>query len=136
MMLETHPKRQIYLPFFCYKFQYARVCHGVFSAVNELKEHRVCDVESCEFVEGTGWHEDLSAVVDVFSIWTREHSNGIAPVVFVEALVSSSSSGHHAWRIHPAHHGILLIEAWVKLITISMSCGLEFEGLLTTISED
>ena len=111
------------------------MCQGIFSAVDELKEHRVCDVESCEFVERAGWHEDLSAMVDVFSIWTREHSNGIAPIVFVEALVSSSSSSHHAWRIHPAHHGIFLKEAWVELTTISMSCGLEFERLLNTISE-
>jgi hypothetical protein len=79
------------------------MCGSLYLAVEELKEHRVGDVQSGQFLQSGGWHNDLSAIVEIFSLWTGEHDRGVAAVIFIEAFGRTSSD-------HVVHrHRILVL---------------------------
>lgn len=60
-------------------------------------------------------------MVHVFSLGTRQHGDGVAAVVFVEAARRHASCpAHHAWGKHAGHGVFVLIEAGVEL-TVKVS---------------
>lgn len=114
---QPYPIRQIDLPLLRNEFQDAGVRHGILVPIYQLEEHRVCNVQPCQLVEGAGWHHDLSAMVDILSLGTRQHGNGVAAIVFVEAArLHAACSAHHAWGEYAGHGVVVLIEAWVELM--------------------
>lgn len=68
-------------------------------------------MQSCELVEGTRWHKDFPAVVDVLAFGAGQHDHGVAAVVFIEAERSAAGhAAHHGWRIHAVHHVVVVVE--------------------------
>lgn len=52
--------------------------------VDQLEQHRVCDVEPGQLVEGRGWQEHFATKIDARSLRAAHHDDGIAPVIFIE----------------------------------------------------
>ena len=68
-------------------------------------------------VQRAGRHYDLSTMVHVFSLRTRQHGDGVTAVVFVEAARwHAACSSHHAWGKDAGHGVVVLIEAWIELV--------------------
>ena len=93
------------------------MCHSFLGAVDEFEQHRVCDFQSSELVQRARRHDDLSTMVDVVSFGSRQHSYGIAAIIFIEAACGChSSSSHHRGRVHtPAHHRVVVVIAAAEL---------------------
>ena len=98
-MFSAYPVWQIDFSLLSNKLQYTSMCHRLLGPVYQLEEHRVCDVQSSELVEGGRWHDDLAAMVHVLTLGSGQHSDGVAAVVFIEAAGRSSCAwwaAHHA----------------------------------------
>ena len=91
------------------------MCGSVGLAVKELKEHGVGDVQSRQLLERRGWHNDLSAIVEIFSFWAGEHDGGVAAVVFIEAFGSSSPE-------HVLVHGQRILVLVIAVVRRSCQC--------------
>lgn len=93
------------------------MCRPFLGAVDKLEQHGVCDFQPSELVERAWWHDNLSTMVDVLPFWTRQHSYGIAAIVFIEAATGSHGSSSHDGRwIHtPAHHCVFIVKAAAEL---------------------
>lgn len=87
------------------------MCRPFLGAVDEFEQHGVCDFQTSELVERARRHDNLSTVVDVLSFWTRQHSHGVAAIVFIEAAGGSHGSSSHdgGWVHTPAHHCVFII---------------------------
>ena len=84
------------------------MCLLLLCAVEELKQHGVCDVKPSEFVESAWRKEDFAAVVGIFAIWAGHHGYRVAPKVFVKTTQRSSSLPHHRIVVHA--HGVIVVE--------------------------
>lgn len=75
-------------------------------AVKELEQHGVGDVQSRQLFQRRRWHNDFSAIVEIFPLRAGEHDCGVAAVIFIEALwrTSSAASDHVVHR-----HGIVVL---------------------------
>lgn len=91
------------------------MCHPLLGAVVQLKKHRVCDVKTGELVQCTGRHNDFATVVHILSFRTREHSDGIAAVVFIEAT-SGTTRAHHAAAEYAFHRVVEVIGSELELL--------------------
>src|SRR5215469_14079901 len=104
----TYPLRYVYPAFLSDELQHASMCLLLFRAVEELKQHGICDMKPCEFVQSTWWQEDFAAVVGVFSIWPCHHGHRVTPKVLVKTTQCSSSLPHHCSLVHA--HGVIVVE--------------------------
>jgi hypothetical protein len=63
-LLTTYPVWKIDLALFRNELEYTRMCClAILFAVDQLKEHGICDVQPGELVEGAGRKEHFAAVV-------------------------------------------------------------------------
>lgn len=76
-------------------------------AVDQLEEHRVCDVQLREFVESRSRQEDLAAMVCLITLRSGHHGDRVAAVVLIEASWASAAT-HHGVAIHA--HRIVVVE--------------------------
>lgn len=114
---QPYPVGQIDLALLRDELQDTRVRHAILVPIYQLEEHGVRDVQSCQFVERAGRHYDLSSVVHVLSLGTRQHGDGVTAVVFVEAARwHAACSTQHAWGKHAGHGVVVLIKTWVELM--------------------
>lgn len=51
--------------------------------VMKLEQHGIRDMKTCKLVEGTGRHDDLSAIVEVLTTGGH-HGDGVTTVILVE----------------------------------------------------
>jgi hypothetical protein len=61
-------------------------------AVDQLHQQRPLNVELGHLVKGRGREDDLGSIVELRSFGSGCHDEGIASIVFVEALYDGSSS--------------------------------------------
>lgn len=89
--------------------------HCILGPIDQLKEHRIRDMQPCKLVESAGRHDYFSAVIHVLALWARKHDDGVATVIFIEAARGAT----RAWATHAgeAHgHGVVVwVVAWVEL---------------------
>jgi len=104
---------QIDFSFFCNKFQDSAVSGLVCLTVDELEQHGVGDVQSCKLLQRRRWHDDLSAVVEIFSLWAWQHDCWVAAVVLIEAFGRPTASSQHV-LVH-RHRIVFLVVAVVRL---------------------
>lgn len=81
----THPERQVDFAFLGGELEHPRVSDSLFPAVDELEEHRVGDVKSCELFEGADGQEHLATVVELVAVGAWHHGERVAAVIFIEA---------------------------------------------------
>lgn len=84
---------------------------AVLLAIYELEEHGVCNVESSELVERTWWKEHFATMVCLFALWARQHGDGIAAEVLIEASWSSTAA---KGLVH-GHGVVFVVEAGIEL---------------------
>jgi hypothetical protein len=85
-MLTTHPIWQVDLALFRDELEHTSVrLLPVLCAVNQLKEHRICDVQPCELIEGAGREEHFAAMVGILTVRARQHGDGVTTEVFIES---------------------------------------------------
>lgn len=85
---------------------------AVLLPVDELEQHGIGDVHSGELVEGAGRKEHLAAVVCLFTFWARQHGDGVAAKVLVEAPRHAAAS---ELLVH-GHGIVLFVEVGVELV--------------------
>ena len=115
LVVNTYPEWQVDFSLFGRKFQYSGMRQSVLEVVADFEEHGVGDMKSGEFVQGTGWHEDLAAMICSLSFGPGHHDYGVAAVELVEAPRSWTTSSTHGRGIHAAHHGVLVVERRIEL---------------------
>jgi hypothetical protein len=84
---------------------------AIFLAIDELEEHRICDMEPRELVESTWRKEHFAAVVCLFALRARQHNDGIAAEILVEFAWSAAAPDS---LVH-GHGIVLVVEARVEL---------------------
>jgi hypothetical protein len=76
------------------------MCAFALRPVDDLEQHRVCDVKLRELVERGGRQEEFSAMVGLLALVSRHHGDRIAAVVFIETACPSTTG--------PLLHGSLV----------------------------
>lgn len=77
---------QIHPPLLSDELQHARMRARLFAPVLELKQHGVGDMQSGELFESGRRHDDFPTVVDILTLRSSHHHDGVAPEVFVKAF--------------------------------------------------
>ena len=85
--------RDINPSFLGYKLQNAAVGREAGTVVAEFEQHRVGDVESRQFLEGRGWHDDLPAVFHLHALLVGENHR-VAAELLPEPAHSRESQPH------------------------------------------
>jgi hypothetical protein len=107
----AYPVRQIDLSLLGNKLQHASMSGLLRLPVNQLKEHRVFNVQLAELLECGWWHEDLAAIIETGTLGARQHYCWVASIVFIESPRSSSAL---QCSVH-SHWVITFVEPWVEL---------------------
>ena len=68
-------------------------------------------MQPCKLVEGAGWKEHFAAVVRIFTVRPRQHGDGVAAEIFVEA--SSRTATTHG--LVCSHGVVFAVEVGVEL---------------------
>lgn len=84
---------------------------AVLLAIYELEEHGICNVQAGELVERAGRKEHFTAMVCLFSLRARQHDDGVAAEVFIEASWSATAA---EGLVH-GHGVVFVVEAGIEL---------------------
>lgn len=110
----THPVRQVDLALLRNEFKHTSMCLlSVLGAIDQLEEHRVRDVQACKLVERTRWQEHFAAMVGILAVWARQHSDGVAAEVFIEAPCRSATT-----------HGLVCSHGVVFAVEVGVELGM------------
>lgn len=57
-------------------------------------------------------------MVDILSFWARQHSHGVAAIIFIEAAGGSHGSSSHdgGWVHTPPHHRVFIVITTAELV--------------------
>ena len=122
----ANPVWQIDLSLFGDKLQYAGMCGDILGPIDELKEHRIGNVQSGQLIESRGRHDDFAAVVDIFTLRAGKHGDGVAAIVFIEPTRRTGGlAAHHAGVVGIAYPRIFVV---VVLFGAMYQKGIGVEG--------
>lgn len=76
-----------------------------------------------KFVQCTGRHDNLAAMVHILSLRAWKHRNGVASVVFIESTRSRTSTEHAT--SHNAVHGVVcpIVRSELELLEAILNAG-------------
>ena len=67
----THPVRDVYSPLLRHKLQHSTVCRPVL--ITQFEQHWIADVQSCQFLQCRGRHDNLSAMFNFLTVLGGEY---------------------------------------------------------------
>lgn len=82
------------------------MCPPLFCAVYQLKQHRIGDVQSRQFVERARRQEYFAAVVRFVSVGAGHHGYRIASKVLIKATSRHTAAAHVRHSL--IHHGVVV----------------------------